>query len=194
MATTFRHLNRNEREYLYPIIAESQGGAFCNHCGATRRSLEANEKDSTLIVDRMDNHQGYWIQDRKTGDKKPRLDNLQLVCRGCNKSKEYDRPAITERPMTPEMVVNMSKEPFFRKWVRGKIESSKGHRLEYEEAVDSGAEFIGISVETAKRYIRKLISKSGGYELGWGQNGGTYIYEKGNNPFVTPYEPDTSEN
>lgn len=191
METKFRHLNKRERAILYPQIAEQQGGAFCNHCGATRRSLEVNSMDSKLIVDRIDNEQGYWIQNMDSGKKIPRFANLQLVCKGCNKRKEYQKPTVTERPMTPEMIVNNSKEPFFRKWVHGIIESEG--KLEYEEAIDSGAEFVGISIETAKRYIRKMISKSGDYELGWGRNGGTFIYERGMGPQSTPYDISTKD-
>lgn len=190
MGTDFRHLNKREREILYPKIVEHQGGSFCNNCGATRRSLEANKRDSKLIVDRKNNQQGYWIQDQRTGAKIPRIKNLQLVCKGCNKRKEYEKPLITERPMTPEMVVNNSKEPFFRKYIHGIIDI-KG-KIEWEDAVDGGAEFIGISVETAKRYLRKMVSSKGDYELGWGQNGGHFIYEKGMGPNSTPY--DNSEN
>lgn len=166
------------------MVAQQQGGSFCNECGATRRSLEACKRDSRLVIDRIDNTMGYYVQDKKTGEIKPRMNNLQLACKSCNNKKDRDNPKVEDRKMTPEMVVNRRAEPFFRKWIRGQIESNG--KIEYDDAVNSGAEFIGISTETAKNYLKKLLSNVGDYEIGWGMNGGTYIYERGMAPVDSP--------
>ena len=180
MTYAFRHLNQRERGILYPIIENEQGGSFCNICGATPNSLEANNRDSKLVIDRIDNEMGYYIQNRDTGKMIPRLANLQLACKSCNNTKDRNNPKVEDRKMTPEMVVNRRAEPFFRKWVRGRIEEDG--KLEFDDAVNSGAEFIEISTETTKNYLKKMLSSVGDYEIGWGQNGGTFIYEKGQAP------------
>lgn len=180
MTYRFLHLNQRQRHELYPIIENEQGGSFCNICGATPRSLEANNRDSKLVIDRIDNEKGYFLQDSNTGKISPRMDNMQLACKSCNNTKDRNKPKVEDRKMTPEMVVNRRAEPFFRKWVRGKIEEDG--KLEYDEAVNAGAEFVEISTETTKNYLKKMISSVGDYEIGWGQNGGTFIYEKGNAP------------
>lgn len=175
----FRHLNKTEHDLLYPNVAKQQGGAFCNHCGATKRSLKKVGKDSKFIIDRKNRKAGYWLQDTVSGKVTPNIKNLQLVCKGCNKRKEYERPRQKppeDRPMTPEMMVNRSKEPYFRKWVHGIIEVEG--KLEWDEAVESGAEFVGVSIPTTRRYLKKMVSKSGDYILGPGKNGGTYLYDK----------------
>ena len=174
-------MNKKERETLYPQIAQLQGAAFCNVCGATRQSLEACRRDSKLVIDRKDNTKGYWLQNDKTGEVKPYWDNLQLACKGCNNTHNADQPKVEDRKMTPEMAVNRAKEPFFRKWVHGIVDSEGC--IEYQDCVDSGAEFVGVSTEATKNYLKKMLSKrAGDYEIGWGKNGGTYIYEKGMSP------------
>ncbi len=184
MTYTFRHLNQRERQNLYPIIEDKQGGSFCNICGALPSSLEANNRDYKLVIDRIDHEKGYFLQNHDTGELTPRLDNLQLACKSCNNTKDRNRPKVEDRKMTPEMIVNRRAEPFFRKWVRGKIEEDG--KIEYDEAVNAGAEFVEISTETTKNYLKKMISSVGDYEIGWGQNGGTFIYEKGTAPRDSP--------
>jgi|TARA_B110001454_G_scaffold48987_1_gene48184 hypothetical protein len=176
----FGHLNKQQHDNVYPIVEDKQGGSFCNICGAEPKSLEANGRDPKLIIDRIDNEKGYYNQDKYTGKLTVRLDNLQLACRSCNNTKDRNKPKVEDRKMTPEMVVNRRAEPFFRKWVHGRIEEDG--KLEYDEAVNAGAEFIEISTETTKNYLKKMISSAGDYEIGWGQGGGTFIYEKGTAP------------
>ncbi len=177
----FRHLNKRERETLYPQIAQMQDGAYCNNCGATRRSLEACNRDSKLVIDRKDNTKGYYLQDPVTGTITPNWSNLQLCCKGCNNTHNAKQPTVEDRKMTPEMAVNRAKEPFFRKWVHGIVDSEGC--IEYEDCVNSGAEFVGVATETTTNYLKKMLSKrAGDYEIGWGKNGGTYIYEKGMSP------------
>ena len=169
---------------LYPIVANQQGGAFCNCCGASRQSLEGAGRDNKLVIDRIDNEKGYWIQNSKTGEIRPRLDNLELACKGCNNTKDVDAPKVEDRAMTPEMVVNRRSEPFFRKWIRGEVETHG--KIEYDDAVNSGAEFIQVSTEATKNYLKKMLSKLGEYELGWGMGGGTFIYLNGKAPKDKP--------
>ena len=177
----FRHLNKRENKIVYPLLKEQQKGEYCNVCKRTKDDLKNDKQSSKLVIDRKDNTKGYFIQDSTTGGTTPRLNNLQLACYSCNNKKDQNKPKVEDRKMTPEMVVNRRAEPFFRKWVRGIIESEG--KIEYDDAVSSGAEFIGIHVETTKNYLKKMLSsRYGDYEIGWGKGGGTYIYEKGKSP------------
>jgi predicted transcriptional regulator YheO len=67
--------------------------------------------------------------------------------------------------MTPEMALGRSYEKRFRKWISGLIQSPENNGvLQYDFVVNSGAERIGCSPETIKRYLKKLTSKAGAYE------------------------------
>ena len=66
------------------------------------------------------------------------------------------------------------------------VKKDEVNKIEYDEAVNAGAEFVEISTETTKNYLKKMISSVGDYEIGWGQNGGTFIYEKGTAPRDSP--------
>ena len=163
------HLNKRQHDELYPKVVEKQGGLeFCNGCGLSLRQLQLWDREPLLVIDRIDN----------TGDY--RLENCQLLCKSCNKKKNPIKPRIFERAITPEMIKNMKGEPMFRRWLCGEI--LKRRHIPYEEAVGSGAEFCELSTETIKRYLKKMLSQTGSYELGWASGGSVDIYEKGDAP------------
>jgi len=64
-------------------------------------------------------------------------------------------------PMPPEMKENRRMEPLFRQWFFKKMTEKNPRRL--DEIINEGAEIIGASTETTKRYLRKMTSNEGMY-------------------------------
>ncbi len=158
-------LSKNQRDSWYPQVASKQFGEFCLGCGISKE----NTNEGKLLIDHINNN-----------DKDNRLDNFQLLCRSCNRIKNPSKPKTFEREMTPEMIKNSRGEPMFRNWFAGKVLEHRHYS--YEHAISSGAEFCGLSTETTKRYLRKMLSPDGHYELGWATGGEVHIYEKGDAP------------
>ena len=148
-------LNSRQRKELYVIVFARQGGEYCAMCGRTRLQLVKDGLSSNLCIDHKDNN-----------NNNNRLSNLQFLCHSCNTKKNH--PTIEDpqqRVMTPEMALGRAYEKKFRKWVSGLIQSPEYHGLlQYDFIVHSGAERIGCSPETIKRYLKKMTSKAGAYE------------------------------
>jgi len=56
--------------------------------------------------------------------------------------------------------VNRDKEPKFRKWVLEELERKgavDGAKANMEYVINTGAEIVGISTETVKRYLKKNV-------------------------------------
>ncbi len=148
------------------MLAE-RDGEICRICqipGTTK----------TLVVDHKDNH---------NSNNQP--ENLQLLCKSCNGVKNPRGKAVAnvcvrvceeERPLPPEMIENRRKEPRFRRWVFGTVTAFG--KIRYEEAVNAGAEYIGASTETTKRYLRKMTSSEGLYTIINDPGGYPYLHFK----------------
>jgi len=137
-------MNGPTRIKLYKIIAK-RDGEYCKCCYAL-----AEEKQ--LILDHKDN-------DNKNND----LLNLQFLCRSCNYLKN-PRPvdecvSECESGAQTEIQVNQRKEPAFRKFVYHEL-NEYGEVTEHD-LISAGAEDIGISPVTAKRYLDKMCSSRG---------------------------------
>ena len=157
-------INSRQRKMLYAIILAKQGGEFCAICGRTRKQLVRDGLTGELCIDHKDNRNNH-----------NHISNLLFLCHSCNTKKNH--PSIEspqQRVMTPEMALGKSYEKRFRKWVSGLIQTPENHGvLQYEFVVNSGAEQIGCSPETIKRYLKKLTSEAGAYE--WLERGELYL-------------------
>jgi hypothetical protein len=140
-------------------------------CGKTRIQLIKAGLSPNLVIDHKNNN-----------NNDNRLSNLQFLCHSCNTRKNH--PSIEEpqqRVMTPEMALGRAYEKRFRRWVSGLIQTPDNNGLlAYDFLVHSGAEHIGCSPETIKRYLKKMTSKAGAYE--WLERDELYIKLK--NRFV----------
>jgi hypothetical protein len=167
-------LNKRQRDTFYPIVMNKQSGKsngeYCAKCGHTPESLLVWGSDPLLVIDHMDNN-----------NKNNKLENLQLLCRGCNRRKNPHRPKSYERASTPEFDKNQRKERLYRKWIFGKIMSER--HISKDDAINSGSEHCEISQITARRYLQKMVSKEGLYSLGYHNDGESHIYEKGDEPY-----------
>lgn len=159
-------MNSRTRKKLYPIISK-RDGEICRICKipATEKQLQIDHKNN----DNSDNE----------------LENLQLLCKSCNYLKNPRKQSVDnlcvsvceeERPLPPEMVENRRMEPRFRRWAYGKVIILG--KIRYEDALNAGAEYIGASTETVKRYLRKMTSSEGLYDIRTDAQGYPYIHFK----------------
>ncbi len=136
-------MNGKTRKKWYEFLAK-RDGEFCKCCGKL-------PTEGQLVVDHRDNNPKNNVPD-----------NLQLLCRSCNYIKN-PRPLDLCVSLDSNVVrINKSKEPKYRKFVYDHLDESGS--IDYDDAIYSGSEIIGVSPETSKRYIRKMCSKGGRLE------------------------------
>ena len=151
-------MNGRTRKVWYMRISK-RDGEFCHNC-------EKLPNQGQLVVDHIDNN-----------NYNNSFDNLQLLCRTCNyKKNQRGEPvdhcvsSISDTKMKSSISINKEKELKFREWVYDGLDERK--KLPYHGVINSGAEYIGISIVTAKRYLIKMLSGYGNLkqfpEFGWG--------------------------
>lgn len=148
-------MNSRVRKRLYGILRDRDG----ERCRICRR--RGNEK--SLVIDHLDNN-----------NDNNELSNLQLLCRRDNSRKNPRGPARrkilspvsvrvceldTPQISSAEYSKNQEAEPLFRHWLYDNVRTLG--EIEYQEAIDCGAEIANCSQESVKRYIRKLCSSVG---------------------------------
>ena len=175
MAKRTSRLNSRERKKIYNRLAAY--GEKCAVCG----------KGTPLDTDHKDN-------DLSNTD----FSNFQLLCRSCNikKNPPYRRDprlrgdekkistsrlarsrsahvADIPEPRSAEMARNLKSEPVFRKWFEN--EMKRQGRMLREEAIDSGAEIAEVSIDTSIKYLRKMTSKTGKFQVIKDSNGDRWL-------------------
>lgn len=147
-------MNSRQRRKLFEQVA-ARDGLRCQVCNRVGTHL-------TLILD----HRNNIPNDNQ-------LDNLQLLCRRDNYLKNprrsknkyvVDQRELSQpRAASAEFVKNSVSEPLFCHFIDATMREDD--RILYEEAINSGAQVAGISPVTAKRYLDKLCSKAGPYQV-----------------------------
>jgi len=148
------NMNKKTRDQIYPLVVEKQKGEYCVLCNIEPWILKEQGKSPILFIDHINNN-----------NSDNRMANYQLLCRSCNTKKNH--PSLGEpfaRTATPEMITGKKDEADFRRWVAGHYMENENIGLEYSFLVNSGAEFVGCSPETIKRYLAKMSSAQGIYE------------------------------
>ena len=149
------NMNSRMREMVYGYL-KMKYGAKCNIC----KKLES---EVALVVDHVDNNNNNNSSD-----------NFQLLCRACNYKKN---PRLAERqpldsvgvcttfqPDVPtEIKINREKEPKFREYIEQII--NKYGEWEKSDLIYSGAERMEISPKTATKYLKKMCSSGGKYQI-----------------------------
>jgi len=166
-------LNSRQRKKLYKFLVE-RDGEKCKSCGRTPKL-----HGTKLIIDRIDNNDPNYYPD-----------NIQFLCYRCN-YKKNPRKKARKQPLDTvsvceceyvdpnevkgmnlrekeelepksEIEINREKEPEVREYVKKRIRKEK--ESPWRDLIDSAAEDADISLITAERYIRKLVSSEGEYE------------------------------
>lgn len=150
------NMNKKDHDYLYPQVMAQQGGEYCVNCNRDKKDLINDGHKSEFCIDVSDNSHDH---SRKN------LRMMQLLCHSCNTKKNH--PALAEpftRSATPEMVKGKINEDDFRRWVAGHYMENENIGLSYDYLINSGAEIVGNSQESCKRYLKKMTSTAGIYE------------------------------
>jgi len=169
------NMNGVTRKKLYRIIS-MRDGEYCSVCKIT-------SIDAQLVIDHIDNN-------NSNND----LDNLQLLCRRHNYLKNPrpldDCVSDSNQEDESEINVNRSKEPLFRSFIYGEL-NEKG-KVPLKDIINSGAEHVGISPVTAKRYLDKMLSERGLLRKtpGWTK---IFIAYKENDPRLIKVHPEDKE-
>ena len=162
-------LNKKQRDKYYKIQADLYG-EYCRNCKVTGTK-------KTLVLHHINNN-----------SKDNRIENHQLLCRRCNyilnpRQKPFDPVCVSvceERAAPPEMKENRRMEPLFRQWLLKKCMEMGSIRK--DEAITAGAEHIGASTETTRRYVAKITSSEGNYFMTKNVHGYEFIRFKEQNP------------
>jgi len=104
------------------------------------------------------------------GDRRP--DNLRGLCKSCNIRQRNlsagpsadsvnERVNLAEQQDSAEIEINRDAEPRYRKWLFER--TGRKEPLYSQEAIYGGAEIVGISPITARRYLGKVTSPQGSY-------------------------------
>ena len=159
-------MNSRDRSTWYPKILQKQHGEYCVGCGIStffnpryklkgkysiesKPGIERSFLCDVLYIDHIDNDNSH-----------NELKNLQLLCPSCNRIKNIKKSEnIPERAYTPEMALNRAVESKWRNWVADQVQKTK--EITIDEAINGGAERFAISPETAKKYVRKILSEQG---------------------------------
>jgi len=160
-----RRWNTNTRYWAYKFLV-LRDGEQCQDCGLIPTTR------NTLDIDHID-------RDKHNNEES----NLRLLCRACNVARENKkrtraakRPSVQvcerENPSTrvrkealpysqgsPEMQASFLFELDFRKWILKYLEDNDW--ISRKEAVNAGAEAVGCSITTSRKYLEKLTSMLG---------------------------------
>lgn len=101
-----------------------------------------------------------------------RPENLRGLCKSCNIRQRNlstgpsadsvnERVIIRESEESAEIEINRDAEPRYRKWLFER--TNRREPLYTQEAIYGGAELVGISPVTARRYLGKATSPQGSY-------------------------------
>lgn len=139
------------RRRLYPLVARQQGGEYCVYCSRAPIDLAAAGRSSQLCIDHSDN-------DPSNND----LRNLQLLCHGCNTKKNHPAAARVaapaDRPPGPELAVARRAVPAFRSWLFQIFLDDGSYHYPLADLLDDAAEYLSVSQETVKRYLKRACS------------------------------------
>ena len=155
------NMNSRDSKKYFKFLTKRDGG-YCQMCKVSRRKKK-------LVIDHIDNNNNHTYPD-----------NLQLLCYSCNYKKN---PRLSEREpfdnvcvrvtnnhntdnyhlstIPTEIMINKAKEPKFIIYTKETIDEHG--KWEEKDLINSGAQVVGVSQITAKRYLDKLCSSAGIY-------------------------------
>ena len=148
-------MNGTTRKKWYSYIS-NRDGEYCKCCGKL-------SSEGQLILDHIDNN---------PSNNSP--ENFQILCRACNFLKNPRRPLDLCENTESCLKTNRTKEPEFKAFVYAEMENAKsketGFAISENYLVNSGAEKVGLSPVTTKRYLDKMCSRAGKLERVFGHS------------------------
>lgn len=147
-------MNSETRKKVYPLVVIKQHGEYCMMCKIEPWILKEQGRSPVLCIDHINNN-----------NSDNSMNNYQLLCKSCNTKKNH--PSLGEpfeRKATPEMIKGRVDESNFRRWVAGHYMENENVGLSFDYLINTGAEIVGNSQESNKRYLAKMTSEAGMYE------------------------------
>ena len=137
-----------DRKRIYPLVVQQQGGEYCVYCNKTKEDLLNQGLYTEFCIDVDDNSGNHSITN---------LRQMQLLCKSCNTKKNHPQNSeVFQRSSSAEIVLGTRYERDFRKWVIGLYMENENAGFTYEYVVNNGADYVGCSTETVKRYLKKM--------------------------------------
>lgn len=141
-------MNGITRKKIYLELSQKHG-ELCQFCGRTSDMMQ-------LVIDHIDNN-----------NSNNSTENIRLLCRRCNYIKNPRRPVdecVSENVNEmSEIQINRTKEPQFKKMIAQLINEFQIYPA--KDLINSVAEILELSPITVKRYLEKVCSSHGIYEL-----------------------------
>ena len=161
------NMNKRVRDKVYPILV-SRLGENCVHCGIGMFELKELGKQMILVIDHIDNNNSNNA-----------MNNLQLLCRGCNTKKNWSRnqPEPNTRNVPLELSRSIANKTKARKYIAGRMDS-ENYALLYDDLLDDLSEYLSNSQQANKNYIRQFCSKKHGLYTLEDRNGEIYLVPK----------------
>lgn len=154
-------LNSKQRRRLYPHVERREiplnlplmnVGPYCRGCG------------KMVSKDGVEHRQGILDCIDNSGDH-TRLDNLQLLCKPCNalKNPRGPKPNPNRENLSWEASTNIKGKKKFRAWA---IQLMLDHNnYPVDDMIAAGAEFCDLETITTSRYLRRMASTLGPFEI-----------------------------
>jgi hypothetical protein len=144
-----------------PIIDLSKMGS--EHTTTDKESIDKLRKEPSVSGVSSIVGEGEQRTDAATG-----LDNDGIEGR-------YANDAVNVSQESKEMQIAREKEPEYAKWIWEQLMTKDNYgnwkTLTVHDAIYAGAQAVGISPNTTKRYLLKLVSYEGPFEIGEGPRG-----------------------
>lgn len=171
------NMNQRMRSKLYPILIHKMGEQ-CVNCGIGLFELKELGKQEILIIDHIDNNNANNA-----------INNLQLLCRGCNTKKNWSRnsPEPTTRDVPIELERSITNKKKAKKYIWGRMQS-ENWALKLDELLDDLSEYLGNSQQANKNYIKAFTSKKHGMFTIEERNGELYLVPKNDEELDTVIE------
>lgn len=144
------NMNKQTRDKLYPEVKERQKGEYCISCKRDPFILVSMGKNPQLVIDHIDNNNENNI-----------LENLQLLCRGCNTLKNHWRhmPFIEDLEDSPTYKKSKQNEFRFRQYTMGRIQEPEANGyVHWDSLIADGAEHGQCSEQAIRNYLDKMTA------------------------------------
>ena len=148
-------LNSTQKNKLILALIEKGVAWRCNICKRAPEQLISDGRLPNLVLDHVDNDSS------NNG-----LENLQILCHGCNTKKNHPRNKTVDPRMPPEYVVGKNLMRDARRYVHGLMldPATPVEARLFSRLLDDMAEELDCTQNSVRSYLAKMTSRHGLYE------------------------------
>lgn len=158
----YSRMNKREIDFYYPSII-LRDGEYCRLCGQTPKEL---------TVDKLEIHEIRY-------ERPLRLDDMVLLCHGCNNIKSLNRENIIGGEELPT-IFKMSRDVklIFKEWISTEMQNALKDGCNYDQLVADASLYTGMSIQTIKNWLYPLWRGKTSPYIEWGGQ----LYLRGRQP------------